>query len=186
MESGRQGDLYRTYDVAISVAIPETIFRIATFLAKDDPKDRRIINCEDEVYIGAGIGCAYGIMRHPLADPMPNGKPDDFFKPSFRDVKRRLDEVTRAVRWHRIAQPFPKGDKYVIDDGMLNDFKSKPAPARIARGGMGLATVTLPDGSKEPPYVLCCRHPDGEIAVASIARTWPAADGRDWSSRWPM
>jgi hypothetical protein len=170
MESGGQGDLYRTYDVAIAVSIPETLRRIATFLAKDDPKDRRMINCEDEVYIGAGTGSAYGVMRHPLADPMPNGKPDEFFKPSFRDIKRRIDEVTRAVRWHRIAQPFPKGDGFLIDEVMLSDFKSKPAPARIARGGMALPTVSMPDGSKEPPYVLCSRHPDGEIAVATISR----------------
>ena len=43
----------------------------------------------------------------------------------------------------------------------------------------------MPDG-KEPPYVLCSRHPDGEIAVASIPRkfqvnnratlTFPLAD----------
>ncbi len=170
MEAGGQGDLYRTYDVAIAVSIPETIRRIATFLAKDDPKDRRLINCEDEVTIGAGTGSAYGIMRHPLTDPMPNGKPDEFFKPSFRDVKRRIDEVVRAVRWHRIAQPFPKGDTFLIDEVLLNDFKSKPAPARIARGGMALPTVRMPDGSQEPPYVLCCRHPDGEVAVASIPR----------------
>jgi hypothetical protein len=175
--SGAVGDLYRTYDVAISVSIPETIRRIATFLAKDDPKDRRLINCEDEVYIGAGTGSAYGIMRHPLAGNMPNGKPDGCFTAHFRDVKRRMDEVVRAVRWHRIAQPFPKGDQFIVDEVMLTDFKSKPAPARIARGGMALPAISMPDGSKEPPYVLCCRHPDGEIAVASIPRN-PASQGK--------
>ena len=94
--------------MGITVSIPETIRRIAAFLNKEDPNDRRLINCEDEVYIGAGIGCSYGVMRHPLVGNMPNGKPDDFFMPHFRDVKRRIDEVTRAVRWHRIAQPFPE------------------------------------------------------------------------------
>jgi hypothetical protein len=168
--SGAIGDLYRTYDVGITVSIPETIRRIAAFLKKEDPKDRRLITCEDEVYIGAGLGCAYGIMRHPLTDNMPNGKPDEFFKPHFRDVKRRLDEVTRAVRWHRIAHPFPKGDAFVVDSTELADFKSKPAPARIARGGLALPDVRMPDNSKEPPYVLCSRYPDGEIAVATIPR----------------
>ena len=108
LESGPPGDVHRTYDVAITVSIPETIRRIAEFLNKPDPNDRRLINCEDEVYIGAGTGCTYGVMRHPLVGNMPNGKPDDFFIPHFRDVKRRIDEVTRAVRWHRIAQPFPE------------------------------------------------------------------------------
>jgi hypothetical protein len=177
MESGAGSDLFRTYDVNISASIPETIRRIATFLAKEDPKDRRLINCEDEVYIGAGTGCSYGIMRHPLTGPMPNGKPDAFFVPHFRDVKRRIDEAVRAVRWHRIAQPVPKGDKYLIDEVMLNDFKSKPTPARIARGGMALPVVSMPDDGKEPPYVLCCRHPDGEIAVATIPRN-PGENGK--------
>jgi hypothetical protein len=133
--SGAVGDLYRTYDVGITVSIPETIRRIAAFLVKEDPKDRRIINCEDEVYIGAGMGCSYGIMRHPLIGNMPNGKPDRFFMPSFRDLKRRMDEVTRAVRWHRIAQPFPKGDKFLVDSVTFTD-REKSAPARISRGGL--------------------------------------------------
>ncbi|MCX5684642.1 MAG: hypothetical protein NT049_13275 [Planctomycetota bacterium] len=173
IEFGAQGDLYRTYDVNISVSIPETIRRIAVFLARPDPEDHRLINCEDEVYIGAGTGCSYGVMRHPLNGNMPNGKPDPFFPSHFRDVKHRIDEVTRAVRWHRIALPFGKGDKAAIDDNTLSDFKSKPAPARIARGGLPLPTVTVPDG-KEPPYVLCCRHPDGEIAVATVPRNLDA------------
>jgi len=176
LEFGTQGDIYRTYDVNISVSIPETIRRIALFLSKQDPNDRRLINCEDEVYIGAGTGSTYGVMRHPLAGNMPNGKPDGFFTASFRDVKRRMDEVTRAVRWHRIAQPLPKGDAAIVDDVTLTDLKSKPAPARIARGGLALPAVAMPDG-KDPPYVLCCRHPGGEIAVASIPRN-PGANGR--------
>ncbi len=185
IEFGTQGDIYRTYDVNITVSIPETIRRIAAFLSKQDTNDRRLINCEDEVYIGAGTGSSFGIMRHPLTGNMPNGKPDSFFVAHFRDVKHRMDEVTRAVRWHRIAQPFPKGDAAVVDGATLTDFKSKPAPARIARGGLALPTVTMADG-REPPYVLCCRHPDGEVAVATIPRnlgvngraslTFPLAD----------
>lgn len=167
--AGAVGDLYRTYDVHISVSIPETISRIAQFLSKEDPKDRRIINCEDEVYIGAGLGCSYGIMRHPFAGNLPNGKTDSFFAPGFRDVKRRMDEVVRAVRWHRIAQPFPKGDSFQIDEHKLSDFKSRPAPARISRGGLSLPIVKMSDGG-EPPYVLCSRHPDGEIAIVTLPR----------------
>lgn len=140
--SSTDADVYRTYDVQVTRSIPETIRRIGAFLAKPDPKDHRIINCEDEVIIGAALGCHYGIMRHPLPDPMPNGKPDGFFPAHFRDVKRRMDEVTRAVRWHRIAQPLPKGDPFVIDAAVLSDQKSEPAPARIARGGLPLPDVT--------------------------------------------
>jgi hypothetical protein len=168
--AGPVGDLYRTYDVGLTVSIPETLRRIADYLTKDDPRERRIVNCEDEVMIGAGLGCSYGVMRHPLAGTMPNGRPDGVFPEGFRDVKRRMDEVVRAVLWHRLAQPFPKGDVVRIDMAVLNDFKCKPAPARIARGGLPLPEVTLPDGGGEPPYVVCARHPEGPIAVATIPR----------------
>lgn len=178
IEFGTQGDLYRTYDVNISVSIPETIRRIAVFLTKEDPHDHRLCNCEDEVYIGAGLGCCYGVMRHPLTGNMPNGKPDGYFPENFRNMKHRIDEVTRAVRWHRIAQPIYKGDKFVIDTVTFTDRK-KSAPARIARGGLPLPTVTGADA----PYVLCSRHADGEIAIATIGRvldnkdvTTPRAD----------
>ena len=174
--AGPVGDLYRTYDVGLTVSIPETLRRIAEYLAKDDPRERRIVNCEDEVLIGAGLGCSYGIMRHPLAGDMPDGKPDHVFPAGFRDVKRRMDEVVRAVRWHRIAQPFPKGDAVAIDTRLLTDHKSKPAPARIARGGLPLPTVALAAAGEEPPYVVCCRHPDGEIAVATIPRRLAAGN----------
>lgn len=168
IEFGTQGDLYRTYDVQPESSIPETIRRIAAFLAMDDPQDQRLINCEDEVYIGAGTGSTYGVMRHPKAGNYPNGKPSRFSH--FRDTQLQTDEVVRAVRWHRIAHPVPKGDAVAIDTALLTDFKSKPAPARIARGGMPLAAVSMRDGSTEPPYVLCTRHGDGEIAVATIPR----------------
>lgn len=169
IEFGRWGDVYRTYDVALPVAIPETIRRIGAFLQAADPQDHRLINCEDEVYIGAALGCSYGVMRHPLIGNMPNGKPDAFFPAAFRDVKHRMDEVTRAVRWHRIAQPFGKGDSIAVDDNLLTDYKSRPAPARIVRGGMKLPEVSV-TGGNNVPFVLASRFPTGEIAVATQPR----------------
>lgn len=167
--SGVEADVFRTYDVQLVRSIPETIRRIAAFLAKENPKDHRLINCEDEVYLGAALGCHYGIMRHPLTGAMPGGKRDQFFSENFRDVKRRIDEVTRAVRWHRLAQPFPKGGAYLVDTNQLTDAKCQSAPARIARGGLPLPEVKMPDGG-EPPYVVCARHPEGEIAIATAGR----------------
>ncbi|MCL4203022.1 MAG: glycoside hydrolase family 97 N-terminal domain-containing protein [Pirellulaceae bacterium] len=176
LEFGKQGDVYRTYDVNVLVSIPETIRRIATFLEEDAPDDHRLINCEDEVYVGAALATTYGVMRHPLVGNMPNGSPDGFFRADFRDVKRRMDEVVRAVRWHRIAQPTPKGGEYLVDNRTLTDFKSQPAPARITRGGLPLPKVTLHDGG-QPPYVLAARHLDGEVGVATIPRNFEV-DGR--------
>ena len=43
------------------------------------------------------------------------------------------------------------------------------APARIARGGLALPEVKMP-ADQEPPYVVCSRHPTGEIALATVGR----------------
>lgn len=170
--------VWRTYDVNPSAAIPETIRRIAVALRwpREDKTAAGLINCEDEPYIGAALGCVYGVMRHPLVGTMPNGQPDRWFKPEFRDLKRRLDEVTRAVRWHRIALPFGVTDQEKIDSALFKESsKQVGVPARIARGGLPLPTVVMP-GDKDAPYVLCSRHPDGEIAVATIARKTRAGE----------
>lgn len=162
----------RTYDVHPSHAIPVTIARIAGMLRhpRQDHTSAGLINCEDEPYIGAGLGCVYGIMRHPLVGNMPNGKPDRWFQVAARDLKRRLDEVTRAVRWHRIAQPFGVTDREAVDTNLFREKPTGPGvPARVARGGLPLPTVSVPEGM-DAPYVLCSRHPDGEIAIATIAR----------------
>jgi hypothetical protein len=170
--------VWRTYDVNPSAAIPETIRRVAVALRhpRQDKSAAGLINCEDEPYIGAGLGCVYGVMRHPLLGNMPSGQPDKWFKPEFRDLKRRLDEVTRAVRWHRIAHPFGVTNRELIDAVLFKESpKHAGAPARIARGGLPLPIVTVPEG-KDAPYVLCSRHPDGEIAVATAARKTKAGE----------
>ena len=95
---------------------------------------------------------------------------------------RRVSEVIDC--WFDSgAMPFAQFHYPFENEAMLTDVKSKPAPARIARGGLPLPTVTVPDG-KEPPYVLCCRHPDGEIAVATIARN--LGDGKKASLSFPL
>lgn len=161
--------VWRTYDVNPSAAVPETIRRVAVAIShpRENHDTAALINCEDEPYIGAGLGCVYGVMRHPLVGNMPNGKPDPWFRPQCRDLRRRLDEVTRAVRWHRIAQPFGITDKELVDtQGFQDSPKSAGVPARVARGGLPLPIVT----GENPPYVLCSRHPDGEIAIATAPR----------------
>ena len=82
--------------------------RIGAFLSKDDPNDRRIINCEDEVYIGAALGCHYGIMRHPLADPLGDGlvSPLGGLGVEDRTAGRQLiGEASHARTVTRRAQP---------------------------------------------------------------------------------
>lgn len=193
-ESIRFADVYRTYDVETVISAPSTLSRIASLLASPAAKDSpTILNCEDEVYIGAALGCAYGIMRHPMAGPLPDGRQDFVYPPTCRDLKRRMDEIVRAVRWHRIASPFPIGksafvrssneatDRWTMADGetwtnrAVGSVATAIAPAIMARG-MELPSVQCDE--PEPPFVAATRYPNGSLAVATIGR----AIGRTYST----
>lgn len=182
----RSADVYRTYDVETVISAPTTLDRIATLfaspLAKGSPT---IVNCEDEVYIGAALGCAYGVMRHPLAGPLPDGRQDFVFPPTCRDLKHHLDEVVRAVRWHRIAPPFAMGqsdfarstntleDRWTMKDGEsyvdrpAGSVASAHAPAVLARG---LPLPKVDCAEPEPPFVVAARYPNRCLSVATVGR----------------
>ncbi|SDE03069.1 hypothetical protein SAMN05216464_103395 [Mucilaginibacter pineti] len=182
--------VYRTYDVENVIAIPHTINRIGKLLtALPKGEAVSVINCEDEPYIAAGTGSAIGIMRHEFKGNLPDGTQDYVFPPVGRDLKNRLDEVTRCVMWHRIALPFginktnvyvdtallhdnwlmKKGESWMSNhgEGFNNTFQ---APAVITRG-LEKPTVTLKKGDTIKPYILASRYPNGAIAIASIGRT---------------
>jgi hypothetical protein len=124
-----------------------------------------------------------GILRHPLSRTEPGIEYDPF------NFKNRIDEVTRAVRWHRIAPAFPVGTtKVTLDDNVLMDtwrFRKydswatwlegkevlQTAPARVARG-LSLPEVTIPDAGPAP-YVIASRNPNGAVAVATLHRISP-------------
>ncbi len=180
-------DVFRTYDVENIVATPVTIQRVANLLsyeAKDGAMG--IVNCEDEPYLAAGLGCAIGVMRHPFNGGLPNGKQDNVFPPVGRNYKNRLDEVVRGVRWHRIAMPFGVADDACIDtiklydhwivqadetwvNRRVGDIVRDMAPARISRN------MPLPDVSgvsvDSVPYVMSSRYPNGATAVVTTERT---------------
>jgi hypothetical protein len=180
-------DTYRTYDVENVVAQPLTIKRITElFKYKPQGDAKGIINCEDEPYIAAGLGCAIGVMRHPFAGQLPDNTNDIAFPSVGRDIKNRLDEVTRGVRWHRIAEPFGVGsDNYSIDTKVLNDYwvlgeretwnkkhktgdtLKESAPARVSRG-LPLASVI--NSSPNQPFVLSSMYPNGAVAIVTIGR----------------
>lgn len=180
---------YRTYDVENIIAMPHTIDRVGKLLtALPAGQAVSVINCEDEPYIAAGLGCATGIMRHEYNGKLPDGKQDYAFPPVGRDLKSRLDEVTRCVMWHRIALPFGINKTSVfVDTTLLHDYwviqdretwMDRPngyknawqAPAVITRG-LDKPTVTLQKGDTIKPYILASRYPNGAIAIASIGRT---------------
>lgn len=179
-------DAYRTYDVENIIAQPTTIDRIAKLLQyKAEGDAKGIINCEDEPYIAAGLGCAIGVMRHPFTGNLPNGTIDFVFPPVGRNIKLRVDEVVRAVRWHRIAEPFGVGtNTYAIDNTTLQDWwivgyrdtwgsakvgdtLKASAPARISRG---LPLPQITNKAANPPFVLSSLYPNGAVAIATIGR----------------
>jgi hypothetical protein len=180
-------DVLRTYDVENIISQPVTISRIASLLKYKPQGDvKSIINCEDEPYIAVGLGCAIGIMRHPFAGNLPDNNIDFAFPPVGRNIKLRMDEVTRAVRWHRIAEPFGVGsndfridsllltDAWVlgkketwVESRKIGDTVKVTAPARVSRG-LPLATVTNPHPHQ--PFVLSSLYPNGAVVIATIGR----------------
>lgn len=174
-------DVLRTYDVSAQLSIPTTIDRVAQILNSfsSRPTGKGIINCEDEPYIAAVLGCAIGVMRNP-AFIIP---PDQDYDP-LRS-KDQMDAVIRAVRWQRMSAAFSVGYNPVILDSTFNKdywkFQTgqtwakwmvgktvmQGAPARVARG-MELPEVS---GGLNAPFVLCSKFPNGNYAVATMLRT---------------
>ena len=186
-------DVYRTYDVTAMLSLPTTIDRMAEMLqgAQRNPKVTALLNVEDEVYLAAAMGCTMGVMRHPLRDKR-SGDDVDLFLNGPRQIKRRMDEVVRALRWQRLAPPFSAGlgtfrssserlrDDWHFERGQTWDsaivgqttFQS--APAVVARG------KTLPSvrAAGEKPFVCASQFPNGAVAIYTGERTH---SGRAWT-----
>ena len=188
-------DAYRTYDVENIISQSVTISRITELLPYSAQGEAKgIINCEDEPYIAVGLGCAIGIMRHPFAGALPDGKQDFAFPPVGHNYKKCLDELVRAVRWHRIAEPFGVDGDYHADSLILTDSweyrereswrgERKPgdlilgsAPATVSRR-MPLPIVE--DTSSSRPFIVASTYPNGAVAVAALGR----ALGREYVTK---
>lgn len=184
----RNTDVYRSYDVTSVLSFPTTLDRAAELLsATAEHSDvKSLLNLEDEVYLAAVLGCTMGVMRHPLIGLRPGEDADLFFN-GPRNPKKRMDEVVRAVRWQRIAPPFPTGAGFVrVDNEILTDswvfakgqtwdssligkHVHQGAPARVSRN-IELPRVTAP---VEKPYVFAARFPNGAVAIGASERTRP-------------
>ena len=182
----RNTDVFRTYDVSPLLSVPTTLDRVAQILsgAQGHAEATALINCEDEVYIAATLGCTMGVMRFPLVGLRPDGDPDLFFA-GPRQCKRRMDEVVRALHWQRIAQPYAAGNGFVkLDSNVLTDdwvFQrgetwdsevfgkdvKQGAPARVSRN-LPLPSVVA-DGGR--PFVIAGKFPNGAVAVCTLERT---------------
>jgi hypothetical protein len=169
-------DVLRTYDVTTQLSLPTTLDRVAQVLAH--ATSGGVVNCEDEPHLAAVLGLAMGVMRHPQWIDV-EGKAYDPFQ-----VRKRIDEVVRAVRWQRTAPavkagrtkvalgaerlgdtwPFREGDSWAPDS--IGRSITQTAPAVVARG------LPLPEveAAGEVPYVAAARHPGGATAVGTFPR----------------
>ena len=150
-----------------------------------------VIAPQDEAYMAAGLSGSLAGMRHSLpqitGDTRINGN---------RNLTRRIDEITRTIRWFRLAPPtgafaYPKGQgKVLIDNIALTDIKIlqkgdtwdsglwgnkafQSAPARTSRGLPNIPAVMAAD-TRYPgvvPFVVASKHPNGAVAVAALGRT---------------
>ncbi len=172
---------FRTYDITAQFSTETTLDRVAQTLAAlaADAKARVILNCEDEPYIAAALGLSMGIMRHPR---WMSGK-DLGIEYDPRNFRQRIDEVTRAVRWQRIAPAFAAGgtrvsldakrldDSWVFAKGetwadwVIGQRIIQGAPARVSRG-MKLVEVSGSDA----PFAISSRNPNGAVSVATLPR----------------
>ncbi len=192
-------DVYRTYDVPAVFSIPMTMRKLKEVLIgkRAEKGYGGLINCEDEVYIAAAGGFTMGIMRHPYAGAFADGRADVSFPAVHRNLKTKMQEITRAVRWHRICPAFGIGERELhIDDTELCDtwrfentdeeieawwlnhpfFKDMKdntmsvfAPARISRGCA--LPEAAPDKNGNVPYIVASGHPNGVCAIATLGRT---------------
>lgn len=173
-------DSLRTYDVVHEIKYASTVDRAAVCLAAAQSVTGTcaVLNIEDTALIGAGLGCAVGVMRHDFEK-----------KRKYLPLPPRLvSESVCALRWQRIAPPFAanRGSLHVAQE-RLKDVWHCPkragnfwpnvsegdyyitAPAAVSRN-MPLPTVTA---AGEKPYVVCSVHPDtGALCAAVTPRTF--------------
>ncbi len=173
-------DVFRTYDVVAAFSNALTIDRVAeVFAQRTHVADRTIagiINIEDEMYIGAALGCSLGVMKHEAFRTLDADKP--------AQTECAWDSVIRAIRWQRIAPPFSvhtsenhASGEYLTDREEfhqtswpnLQGVHAASAPAALSRN-CPLPRVT---SAGEKPFVLASRHPDGAFAIGTMPRTAP-------------
>ncbi len=193
-------DTYRTYDVPALMSIPMTVAKLAAFLDTDAPREgfAGILNCEDEAYIAAAGGFSMGIMRHPYAGALPDGRPDMSFPALHRNIKTKQCEVTRAVRFHRLAPAFGSGrEETEISEKLLTDtwrfekpeeeieawWLKNPLLTPCLKDGVlevsGVAAICRrmplpkvePDENGDVPFIAAAKNPNGVVSLVTAGRT---------------
>ena len=190
-------DVLRLYDVAFALSIPTTLSRAAALLThpvRIKPGCLGLINAEDEVYLAAALGLAFGVMRFDIGDAPVNSGPNWAFGgggrfPATRPARRQHDEVLRAVRWQTEFAPAFRadlGNTYVSETKLEDSWNftsdetweknlcqgretSQCAPVKVARNVDEPTMVS----NGEPPYLVACRNPNGALSIATLGRVTP-------------
>ena len=139
-------DTWRIYDWIEPLSIPQGIDRTVTDIRlAEETGSRAIVSTEDGLYLGAALGCAFGVMRSPLRPAT-----DDRRLPS--QPCRRLREVDRAVRWSRLAPAFAPCDlliingKWLSSPTFLSSLCSKCRPSAVLAAEAG---ELIPENARE-------------------------------------
>ncbi len=181
----RKSEIFRTYDVLQKFAPVSTLDRIEVLL-RENPDSNAVLNCEDEVYTGAVLGCSLGIMRSGLCREILG------FDFDPRRLSKRLDEVMRAVNWQKLAPAFPireggvgSSEDFVTETGILHEgefWEEEYLERRICQTchsvvvrNMKLPKVTYYEEKK--PVVAAARHPGGAVSVLALPRL---EEGGNW------
>jgi len=191
-------DVLRLYDVAFALSIPTTLSRAAALLShpvRIKPGCMGLINAEDEVYLGAALGLAFGVMRFDIGGYPINSGPNWAFGgercfPAARPARRQHDEVLRAVRWQSQFAPAFKADlgNTYVSQGSAEDSwnftKDETWESALCRGkdtaqsapqvtarNVGAPEIAACD--EAPPYLVACRNPNGALSAAALGRVAP-------------
>ena len=178
-------DCWRIYDWYDPLVVPQALDRtLCDLKLAEETGSKAIVSTEDCVYLGVGLGCAFGGMRGPW-------QPHPGFFPEGQEKCLRLKELDRAVRWARLAPAFGPTDGFCVrwSEEVLSDswrvtkenfwFVAahgldvvQGAPARISRG---LPLPEVRTAGSATPYVACARHPNGALSALALPRVQDGA-----------
>lgn len=169
----------RIYDLLPPLTIAPALDRAVYFLRH---ARNCIVNIEDEVMLGAVLGCAFGIMRSPaIMKDTTWGRPDE---------PGALIDVERAIRWQRITPAwtatqeeqiftseecladswrFAPGSTWLAD--IWNQTVTQRAPAIVSRN-MPLPKIVAHE--TEVPFVVSSCAPSGNLSFGILPRYSPA------------
>ncbi len=161
-------EVFRSYDVTEELSSSTTLARLIYLLKQN----QSIINCEDELYMGAILGCSLGIERNKTCAL-------ETITPKTSLHYRAL-ETLAAIRYRKLSPCFVGGklhvskEKYLVkwqfgaywSENIDHVLVNQICPARVARN------TSLPqvEKIKEVPLVICCKDLKENYAIGTFKR----------------